>query len=98
MAASLIHLLNTPTRMPFEILFGMLMGAIIFPLALGIQWLHENEKPQRFLVVVFSWGSKGNRAIHTGLNFQDSVQESRDIAAAKGVPGVLVWATSSNFS
>ena len=39
-----IHLLNTSTRMPFEILFVMLIRAIIFPFILGIQCLHENEK------------------------------------------------------
>ena len=44
----LIHLLNTTTRMPFEILFVMLIGAIVFPFALGIQRLHENEKPAKY--------------------------------------------------
>ena len=40
----LIYLLNTTTRMLFEMLFVMLIGAIVFPFALGIQCLHENEK------------------------------------------------------
>ena len=49
-----IHLLNTTTRMLFEIWFVMLIGIIVFPFALGIQCLHENEKLQSILVVVFS--------------------------------------------
>ena len=39
----IILLLNITTRMPFEILFVMLIGAVAFPFALGIQRLHENE-------------------------------------------------------
>ena len=39
-----IHQLNTTTRMPFEILFVMLIEAIVSPFALGVQCLHENEK------------------------------------------------------
>ena len=42
-----IQLLNTTTRMLFEILFVMLIGAIVFPFALGIQCLHENEKNRK---------------------------------------------------
>ena len=44
----LIQLLNTATRMPFETLFVMLIGAIVFPFALGIQCLHENENTARY--------------------------------------------------
>ena len=43
----LIHLLNTTTRMLFEILFVMLIGAIDFPFTLGIQCLHGNEKNRK---------------------------------------------------
>ena len=43
----LIHLLNSTTRMPFEILFVMLIGTIVFPFALGIQCLHEIEKADK---------------------------------------------------
>ena len=39
----LIHLLNTSTRMPFEILFVMLIEAIVILFAFGVQCLHENE-------------------------------------------------------
>ena len=38
-----IHLLNTTTRMPFEMLFVMLIGATFFTFTLGIQCLYENE-------------------------------------------------------
>ena len=37
-----MHLLNTTTRIPFEILFVMLIGATV--IRFGIQCLHENEK------------------------------------------------------
>ena len=40
----LIHLLNSTARMPFDILLVMLIGANVFPLALGIQCLYENKK------------------------------------------------------
>ena len=40
----LIHLLNTTTRMSFEILFVTLIGAIVFAFSSGIQCLDENEK------------------------------------------------------
>ena len=36
------------TRIPFEILFVVLIGAIVFPFALGIQYLHENEKTAKY--------------------------------------------------
>ena len=39
----LIHLLNTTTRIPFEVLFATLIEAIVFLFALGIQCLDENE-------------------------------------------------------
>ena len=39
----LTHLLNTTTGMPYEMLFVMLIGAIVFPFALGIQRLYKNE-------------------------------------------------------
>ena len=42
------HLLNKTTRMPFEILLVMLIGAIVFPFALGIHCLHENEKTAKY--------------------------------------------------
>ena len=45
---SLIHLLNTTTRTPFEILFAMLMAAIVFPFALWIPCLHKNEKTAKY--------------------------------------------------
>ena len=41
---ALIHLLNRTVRMPFEILFVMLIRTIDFPFALGIQSMHENAK------------------------------------------------------
>ena len=40
----LIHQLNTTTRMLFEILFVMLIEAIVILFALGVHCLHENEK------------------------------------------------------
>ena len=43
MAGSLVHLLNTTTRMPFKILFVMLIGLIVFAFDLEVQCLHENE-------------------------------------------------------
>ena len=43
-----MRLLNTTTRMPFKILFVMLIGAIVFQFALGIQSLHENEKTAKY--------------------------------------------------
>ena len=46
--APLIHLLNTTTRMLFEILFVMLIGAIVFLFALGIQCMHESEKTAKY--------------------------------------------------
>ena len=59
-----IHLLNTTTRMPSEILFVMLIKAVVFPFALEIRLLHENEKKtQSSLVVVFSLRSKRNRLL-----------------------------------
>ena len=48
-----IHLLNTTTRMPFEILFVMLIGAM------------KMKKPQSIQVVVFSLRNKGNRLLCT---------------------------------
>ena len=39
-----IHLLNKTTRLTFGILFVMLIGAIVFPFAFGIQCVNENEK------------------------------------------------------
>ena len=62
MGGSLIHQLNTTTRIPFEISFVMLIGKIVFPSALGIQCLHENEKKLRsIVVVVYSWRNKSQR-------------------------------------
>ena len=43
-----VHQLNTTTRMPFEILFVMLMREIVSPFTLGIQCLHENEKTAKY--------------------------------------------------
>ena len=34
--------------MPFDILFVMLIEAIAFPSALGIQWVQENEKSAKY--------------------------------------------------
>ena len=46
--APLIDLLNTTTRMLFEILFVMLIRAIVFPRALGIKCFHENENTPKY--------------------------------------------------
>ena len=43
-----IHLLNTTTRIPFEIVFVALIGAIVFPFASGTRCLHENEKTAKY--------------------------------------------------
>ena len=43
-----IHLLNITIRVPFEILFVLLIGAIVFTFALGIQCLHENVKTAKY--------------------------------------------------
>ena len=37
--------LNKTTKIPFETSFEMLIAAIVFPFALGIEDMHENEKP-----------------------------------------------------
>ena len=42
------YLLNTITRMPFKILFVVLVGAIGCPFALEIQCLHENAKTAKY--------------------------------------------------
>ena len=42
-----MHLLNITTGMPFEIIFAILIGAIIFPFALGTHCLHENRKNEK---------------------------------------------------
>ena len=48
----LVYPLNTTTRMPFEILFIILIGAIVFPFTLEFSvWMKMEE---RILVVVFS--------------------------------------------
>ena len=39
----LIYLLNTTTRLPFEILFVTLIRAMAFPFDLEIQYLHDFE-------------------------------------------------------
>ena len=46
--ALLIHLLNTTTRMPFEILFVMLIRATVSLFALGIQCLHNNARAPKY--------------------------------------------------
>lgn len=42
------HLVKTATRVPFQILFVMLVGAIVFPFPLSIQCLHENENTAKY--------------------------------------------------
>ena len=38
---------NATTRMPIEIFLVMLIGAIVFPFALWIRFLRENEKKKK---------------------------------------------------
>ena len=52
--APLVHLLNATTKMRFEILFVMLVGAIVFPFSFGIQCLHENEKTRKVFWELYS--------------------------------------------
>ena len=46
--------------MPFEILFVMLIEAIVFSFALGIQFLHDNEKTVKYFGGNIQLRSKGN--------------------------------------
>ena len=49
-----LKFLVNPPGTPFEILFVMLTEVIVFPFALGIQYLHENEKTAKYCGVLYS--------------------------------------------
>ena len=44
-----VHQLNTTSRIRLEILFVMLIGAIVLPFTLGNQCLLENKNPAMYL-------------------------------------------------